>query len=236
MNHKEIQVVMFPVKSLASKGAEKLVGAIDKFRCEFLLAGGGTLIELSQLPKIPPFLDVSCLKDIGPAGTNIPVATEDLFKKLFPNFKGTTNMYSMTEFGSLISYHDSSSKLGNVAPGTEVKIVDPETNEALGPNQVGEIHAKCDIITPGYLNRPEEDAKLFSGDGFINTGDLGHYDEEGLLYYDGRNKELIKSRGLHVHPVEIEEIIATHPEVKEAAVFGRDDEVRNDFQSPFQVK
>lgn len=82
--------------------------------------------------------------------------------------------------------------LGVAAPGTQVKIVDPETEEILGPNQVGEIYARCDEYMMGYLNRPEDNKKFFAPDRFIRTGDLGHYDDNRILHFDGRNKELIK--------------------------------------------
>lgn len=141
-------------------------------------------------------------------------------------FKTIPNFYSLTEFGGLIAFFPTCDKLGYVAPGTKARIADPDTNEILKPGEVGEIQAICSVMTPGYYNRPDEDAKLYTPDGFMKTGDLGHYDEEGVLYFDGRHKELIKSRGLHVHPVEIEEIICKLPGVTEAAVFGRPDEVR----------
>ena len=73
----------------------------------------------------------------------------------------------------------------------------------------------------GYLNRPEENAKFFAEDGFVRTGDLGHYDSEGILYFDGRQKELIKYKNCHLYPKEVEDIIASHPDVLEAGVFGK---------------
>ena len=82
--------------------------------------------------------------------------------------------------------------LGVVAEGSQLKIVDPDTEEILGPNQVGEIYAKCNNLMIGYLNRPEENARFFASDGFIRTGDLGHYDDEKIMHFDGRNKDLIK--------------------------------------------
>ena len=82
--------------------------------------------------------------------------------------------------------------IGAIGRGTVAKIVDPDTEETLGPNKTGEIYAKCEFHMLGYLNRPDENKKFFAPDGFIRTGDLGHYDEKGILYFDGRNKDLIK--------------------------------------------
>ena len=58
-------------------------------------------------------------------------------------------------------------------------------------NKVGEIMAKSDIVMKGYLNPPEETSAIFSKDGFVHTGDLARYDENGVLYYEGRLKELV---------------------------------------------
>ena len=100
--------------------------------------------------------------------------------------------YWFRVFSDPITVSPSPKNLGAIASGTQAKIVDPDTEEILGPNQIGEIYAKCDLVMKGYLNRPEEDKKFFAPDGFIRTGDLGHYDDNGTMYFDGRNKDLIK--------------------------------------------
>ena len=58
-------------------------------------------------------------------------------------------------------------------------------------SKVGEIMAKSNIVMKGYLNLPEETSAIFSKDGFVHTGDLARYDENGVLYYEGRLKELV---------------------------------------------
>ena len=79
---------------------------------------------------------------------------------------------------------------------------------------------QVDVPMKGYLNRPEDTAKFFasSDEGFVHTGDLGHYDDSGVLYFDGRHKELIKYKYFHVYPLEIENIINSHPDVIEAKI------------------
>ena len=76
-------------------------------------------------------------------------------------------------------------------------------------------------IMKGYLNRPEENAKFFDNDGFVHTGDLGSYQKNGCLMFEGRSKELIKYKNYHLYPLEIETVICKHPSVVEAGVFGR---------------
>ena len=95
---------------------------------------------------------------------------------------------------------------------------------------------KLDVVMKGYLNRPDENSHFFAEDGFIRTGDLGHYDDKGLLYFDGRHKELIKYKNYHLYPLEIENIINSHPEVLEAAVFGKPDPTVQEYVTAAVVK
>jgi len=93
--------------------------------------------------------------------------------------------------------------MGHVAPGIEMMIVHEQNGSQCGPNETGEIWVRTHAEMKGYLNRPEEDSKVLAGDGWIRTGDLGHYDEEYVLYFDGRLKELIKYKNKHVYPTEV---------------------------------
>ena len=95
-----------------------------------------------------------------------------------------------------------------------VKIIDPDTGVAVGPNVVGEITYKSDYPMLGYLNHPEENERFFGKDGFLHSGDLGHYDEAGNLYFDGRLKELIKYKNFHLYPNELEELLMAHEGVE----------------------
>ena len=72
----------------------------------------------------------------------------------------------------------------------------------------------------GYLNRPEATAEMIMEDGFLRTGDLGYYTEEGQIFILDRLKELIKVKGLQVSPVEVESRLLELPQVADAAVIG----------------
>ena len=72
------------------------------------------------------------------------------------------------------------------------------------------------LLYAGYINHEEENAKFFNDkDGFVHTGDLGYYDQAGVLFYHGRKKELIKYQNCHISPTEIEEVAMQHPEIEE---------------------
>ena len=88
---------------------------------------------------------------------------------------------------------------------------------------MGEI-VTCGLhVMKGYLNNPEATASVFTGD-WLHTGDLGYFDEDGFLFIVSRKKELIIRGGYNVYPSEIENVLAAHPAVAEAAVVGIPDE------------
>ena len=87
-------------------------------------------------------------------------------------------------------------------------------------------------VMEGYYRLPEETAKAITNE-WLHTGDLGKIDEEGYVSITGRKKELIISAGENIYPREIEEVLATHPKVREVAVIGVKDEVRGEVPKAF---
>jgi acyl-CoA synthetase (AMP-forming)/AMP-acid ligase II len=113
------------------------------------------------------------------------------------------------------------SKFGSVgvpAPNTECKIVDLETGEPLGAGQRGEVCVRGPQVMKGYLNRPDATAQTIDSEGWLHTGDIGYFDEDGHFFIVDRAKELIKYKGLQVAPAEIEAVLLSHPCVADAAV------------------
>jgi acyl-CoA synthetase (AMP-forming)/AMP-acid ligase II len=136
-------------------------------------------------------------------------------------------LYGLTEGGSstVLDRADYARKPGSVGtpmPLCEMKVVD-ERGVEVPPGTVGEIIGRGMLITPGYYNRPELTAQAVR-DGWLFTGDLGYFDDEGFLYLVDRKKDMIISGGVNVYPKDIEEIAAQHPAVREVAVFGVPDE------------
>ena len=91
-------------------------------------------------------------------------------------------------------------------------------------------------LMKGYLNRPEETANFFAEDGFVHTGDLAHYNEKGVLFFDGRHKDLIKFKNYHIYPLEIENVLCSHKDILEAGVFGRPDPLVQEYVTAVVVK
>ncbi len=114
-------------------------------------------------------------------------------------------------------------KVGSVGmplPDVDVRVVDAETGEQNLPlGEVGEILIKADQLMMGYWNRPEATAETIKN-GWLYTGDLGYLDEDGYLFIVDRKKDVIKPSGFQVWPREVEEVIASHPAVREVGVAG----------------
>lgn len=111
----------------------------------------------------------------------------------------------MTETSPALIYHrfsfldieNAKGSLGKPIPNTEVKVVavDDPTGTPLGPNEQGELFVKGPQVMKGYYKRPEENAFL---DGWLRTGDMMYYNEDGYLFITDRLKELIKVKGFQV--------------------------------------
>jgi fatty-acyl-CoA synthase len=112
-------------------------------------------------------------------------------------------------------------------PGMEIRVVDPETGRRRSAGEVGEFRVKGHV-TPGYYRDPEQTRAAFDADGFFVTGDLGLLGDDGRVRFRGRLKEMIKTGGVNVAPLEVEAILLGHPAVKQAYVVGVADRARGE--------
>jgi fatty-acyl-CoA synthase len=136
------------------------------------------------------------------------------------------NVYGLTEcYGNctVTDAHDPPevrrTTVGHPLPGMEIRVVDRESRRPLPPGEIGEILVRGHL-TPGYYRDPEKNAVSFDRDGFLLTGDLGFLGEDGRLRFRGRIKEMVKTGGINVAPVEVEEVLLGHPAVEQAYVIG----------------
>jgi len=122
---------------------------------------------------------------------------------------------------------------GRPLVGMEVKIVDPETRERVASGETGEILVKGSTLMEGYYKVPR--ATTFDAEGFFTTGDLGYVDAAGFLHFATRLKDVIKTAGVNVAAVEVEEALARHPAVKSAHVVGVPHPTRGENVGAFVV-
>jgi acyl-CoA synthetase (AMP-forming)/AMP-acid ligase II len=149
-------------------------------------------------------------------------------------------MYGQTEATARLSYlpperaEEKEGSIGIAIPGMELKVVD-DSGVEVGVGTVGHLVARGESVTLGYLDEPEDTAAILR-DGWLWTGDLARRDADGFFFHVGRAKEVLKIGGHRVSPVEIEQAIARHPEVAEAAVVGVKEELGGEAAAAFVVR
>jgi long-chain acyl-CoA synthetase len=135
-------------------------------------------------------------------------------------------LYGLTEgVITILDKHDVARKAQSVGASTpffEMRIMS-EDGRDLPAGEVGEIVGRSPLLMPGYYGRADLTEQAIV-DGWMHTGDMGYLDADGFLYLVDRKKDLIISGGVNVYPKDIEEVIVTHPDVLETAVFGVPDE------------
>lgn len=117
--------------------------------------------------------------------------------------------------------------------GVEVKIVAPDTGEAVAQGEPGEIWVRSGQNMVGYWRDPVGTAATITADGWLKTGDVGYFDADGYLYIHDRVKDMIISGGENIYPAEVENVLIKHPSVGDVAVIGIPSEVWG--ESPFAV-
>jgi long-chain acyl-CoA synthetase len=113
---------------------------------------------------------------------------------------------------------------GRPLPWVELRVVDPKTGTDRARGEIGEVCLRAPNVMAGYFERPRETTAVLTPDGWLRTGDGGYLDDEGYLFLTDRIKDMIVSGGENVYPVEVEEVLAHHPDVTEVAVIGVPDE------------
>lgn len=147
--------------------------------------------------------------------------------------------YGQTEAGPILTYNGPAGtrhgSVGTPVARTEVQVVDLETGAIVLPvGQRGEIRARGPQIMQGYLARPEATAEALR-DGWLYTGDIGEFAEDGFLYIRDRKKDLVISGGYNIYPREVDEVLYLHPDVAEAAAVGWPDSYRGEVIRAFVV-
>lgn len=124
--------------------------------------------------------------------------------------------------------------VGRPVGDTVIRIVDPDSGRDVRPGEAGEIWVKNPGVFKGYWNQPEASQRALR-EGYVLTGDIGHLDADGYLYFHGRLKEMIKVSGYSVFPEEVEALLIRHPAIQQVAVVGRIHPYRGEVAKAFVV-
>ena len=171
--------------------------------------------------------DLSCLKQVTSAGEHLPVAVSEQFRKMtgLTIREGFGQTETPLQVCTQVGCKQVEGSIGKVSPMLRIRLLDDNLNEVsvgetgeicILPNEDGSI--PIGVFT-GYLGDNVNYAKAWKG-GVYHTHDRAYMDEEGYLYYVGRDDDVIKSSGYRIGPSEVEDILMKHPAVKECAVTG----------------
>ncbi len=118
-----------------------------------------------------------------------------------------------------VTVQEFTGSIGLPIPSTECSIQDSD-GKLLPAGEIGELCVRGPQVMKGYWQRPEETAKTMTADGWLRTGDVARMDENGFFYIVDRKKDMILVSGFNVYPNEVEDVLASHPEVLEVGVIG----------------
>ena len=201
----------------------QVLETIDKEKVTYLGTVPTMCERLLQVPDVEKY-NTSSLRCLSITGGKVhPPILEGLRKYITPHIYRT---YAATDSGQMAIAKPGDMDTKPLSAGrpiwcAELWIVDDE-GKPLPLGEVGEIICKSPLATEGYYKNPEATVASFR-DGWFYTGDLAYFDEEGYLYVVGRKKDMIKSGGISIYPLEIEGVLYSHPDVLEAAVIGLPD-------------
>jgi len=182
-------------------------------------------------------LDFSRLKVTLGGGAAVQRAVAEKWKRI--TGVNLNEGYGLTEASPVVSItpldQDYTGSIGLPIPSTDVSIRNDEGKE-LPVGEPGELCVKGPQVMAGYWNKPEENEKTFFEGGWLRTGDVAKMDDKGFFYIVDRKKDMILVSGFNVYPNEIEDVVAGHPKVMEAACVGVEDEKTGEAVKVFVVK
>lgn len=200
---------------------ERLIRLLAAAEVDAVFAVPAVYRALSLNPDFEA-LDFSRVRSWACGGAPMP---DLLFEQFAARGATVRNGMGMTETGPAAFLMDAANahrKIGSVGKPmimSAVRIVG-EDGQDVAPGGTGELWFAGLGVTPGYFNKPEVTAETITEDGWLRSGDLARQDEEGYYYIAGRIKEMYISGGENVYPAEVENQLAEHPDILEAAIIG----------------
>jgi len=207
----------------------------EKWRGSFTVAAITVFTALMNHPDIKT-RDLSSFKKAYSGGAPVSPAIVENFQKLTGTY--IHNIYGLTETTSPshavpmggnapVDPDSGALSVGIPIPNTICRIIDVATGQDLPPGEVGELITKGPQVVVGYWQKPEETTNAIR-DGYLYTGDVAKMDEEGWFYLVDRKKDMIIASGYKVWPREVEDVLYSHPAVREAGVVGLPDTYRGE--------
>lgn len=210
---------------------ERTLSAIDTHNVSYMFLIATMLYDLANYDEHAQY-DTESLEIVGAGGQNVPPPITERFEKRYD--ASVLEGYGLTEtMPAIISNARDDRRLGTagkpIENAADVRIIDPDDwTQECAPGELGELIAAGDVVTPGYLDRPDANEETFevdeTGTRWLRTGDIVQRDEDGYITIEDRVDHMIISGGENVYPNEIEEVLYDIPSVSEAVVMGEPDD------------
>jgi long-chain acyl-CoA synthetase len=215
---------------------EGVVDLIKSKRPSFVV-GVPTLYDALSRNALFQKTNLSCLKATFSGADTLPRTVKERFEEVVRKQGGNVQLlegYGLTEAVTAImatpldQYREGS--VGVPFPDILAKIVRVDTTEEAPVGEEGEICIHGPAVMMGYLDHPEETASTLKqhpdGMVWLHTGDIGTMDADGFFYFKLRRKRMIKSSGMNVYPVQVEDVLRSHPAVDQVCIIGVPDETQ----------
>ncbi|MDA0636303.1 AMP-binding protein [Nonomuraea sp. MCN248] len=194
----------------------------DRARSVFLVPTHAQMLRALDDGKLAGH-DLSSLDTLYFNAAALPWTLKQWVMEAFPAC-GVHELYGSTEAGIVtnlrpVDQHRKPGSVGHAWYMTELRVVDA-TGRPVGPGEPGELFSRSPFLMNGYHDDPAATAECTTEDGFLTCGDIVVRDEEGFVHVVDRKKDMIISGGLNIYPREIEDVLAEHGAVAEAAVVG----------------
>lgn len=217
----------------ASFEIDSLLATVDRLKVSHIAFMAPTQIVKMLEDYEPGKHDISSLKAITYGGAPIYVdqlrQAIETFGPIFVQLYGQgecpitiTGMSAALHSELLATVDTRIGSAGQVRTDVEAHCVDQDDNP-LAPGEAGEVVVRGDVVMPGYWNNPEATAEALRG-GWLHTGDIGYFDDQGFLFLLDRAKDMVISGGNNIYPREVEEVLILHPKIAMCVVFGIPDD------------
>lgn len=221
---------------------ETYLECLLKYKPTILFVVPSLLVFLSSHPAITP-QHLASIREITCGAAPTTKGLIDKFKRKVGRQNITIRQgYGMTETSPCLIYtrfwapESKLASTGQLVRGTQARVVSLITGEDLPVHQRGELYVRGPQIMLGYLNDEEATKEIVDAEGWLHTGDVVYFDEDGYFYIVDRTKELIKVKGNQVSPTELENIIMQIKAVEDVAVVGIPDTLSGEVPRAFIVK
>ncbi|MCL4286215.1 MAG: AMP-binding protein [Thermoleophilia bacterium] len=224
-----------PIVTMPRFDLDQFLGLIEKHRVSLAHVVPPIALALAKHPAVDG-ADLSSLRIIlsgaAPLGAGLSVAVAERIGAPAVQGYGMTETSPVTHVCPIEPERIKPGTIGLAVPGTESRLVDPETGEDA---ERGELWVRGPQVMAGYLNNESATRHTIDADGWLHTGDIAEVDEDGYFTIVDRLKELIKYKGFQVPPAELEAVLITHPAVADCAVIGVPDEEAGELPKGFVV-